>query len=256
MSEKILDCNGKQIYVGLPVAGDGANGRVERIASVGDNDGAPPSVYVQWPEWDEPEIFNCSVRDYRSEGPDGPYTYICEDIELAEVPVPDRLKDRPRFKGFLTPYIADSSDGEQGEKGGIVVLGKADPIRWAECVEERKCAMCGERLDYWIAFIGGVRSVRFRSFLDPAMHIECAEYAMSVCPWMLGGEDFAERTIAKSPTRELTKVPEGSENRIAMYVTHTYKVRHQASTVNGAPQVIVFCFASPVKRLEWRERVG
>lgn len=256
MSDTTLDAKGKRIRVGAPVAGDGDQGKVSRIVSMEDNDGEPPVVYVEWPGWDEPERCASSVRNYAKEGPDGPYVYVCEDVELAEVPVPGRLKDRPRFNDLLVPYIADSSDWEQGEEGGVVLFGKADPVRWAECVEDRKCAMCGDRLDYWIAFIGGPQSIRFRAFLDPAMHVECAEHAMAVCPWMLGGADFdsAERTISSAPTRELTKIEDGDENRIGMYLTHGYKVRRHTVTVNRAPQVIVYCYANPMKRVQWHDR--
>lgn len=256
MSDTILDVNHRRIRVGRPVAGDGAEGYVSGIVSMENNDGEPPIVCVQWPEWDEPERYLTGPRDYRQEGPSGPYVYLCEDIELAEVPIPDRLKDRPRSSDMVVPFLADSTDQEHGEGGGVVIFGKSDPVRWAECVEDRKCAMCGDRLEYWIAFIGGPRSVQFRSFLDPAMHVECAEYAMAVCPWMLGGEDFglAERTLPTAPMKELTKIEDGDENRIAMYLTHGYKVRKKTIKVNRAPQVIVYCFANPLKRVEWRDR--
>lgn len=256
MTDTILDVNSKMIRAGAMVAGDGAEGQVTEIRSMEDGEGEPPAIFVQWPEWDEPERYLSSVRDYAQEGPSGPYVYVCEDIELVEVIVPDRLKDRPTFKDLLIPFMADATDHKQGEEGGIVVFGKADPIRWAECVEHHKCAMCGDRLDYWIAFIGGPKSIRYRAFLDPAMHVDCAEYAMAVCPWMLGGADFkdAERTLVAAPTRELTPIPDGSDNRIAMYLTHGYKLKRKTIKVNGAPQVLVYCFANPMKRAVWHER--
>lgn len=257
LSDTILDANKKRIRIGAPVQGDGDQGKVAYILDHENNDGEPPIVEVQWPGWDEPERFHCSVRDYRKEGPDGPYVYVCEDVELAEVPVPDRLKDRPLYNGLLVPYVADSSDREQGEGGGVVVFGKPDPVRWAECVEGRKCAMCGHALEYWIVFIGGPRSIKFRSFLEPAMHLECAEYAMAVCPWMMSSVDFgpAERTLSRPPTRELTRVEDGDENRIGLYITQDYKVRHYTErSGGGARKVVVYCFANPMKRVQWSDR--
>lgn len=258
MTDTILDANNKRIRTGMAVVGDGTEGFISRIVGTEDNDGEAPAIYVQWPEWDEPERYLSGVRDYAHEGPSGPFVYVCEDIELVEAIVPDRLRERPTFNDLLVPYIADSTDREHGEDGGLVVFGKADPIRWAECVEEKKCAMCGYRLDYWIAFIGGPRSVRFRSFLDPAMHVECADYAMAVCPWMLGAEDFgpAERTVDSAPTRELTEIEEGSADRIGMYLTHGYKMKKRTIIVHRAPQVLVYCFANPMKRITWQERPG
>lgn len=54
-------------------------GTVVRIASVNDNEGHPPGVYVDWPG-EGVEGYLCSVRDYRQEGPSGPYVYVCGDL--------------------------------------------------------------------------------------------------------------------------------------------------------------------------------
>jgi hypothetical protein len=54
-------------------------GPVVRIASVSDNDGHAPTVYVDWPG-EGVEGYMCGVRDYRQEGPSGPYVYVCDDL--------------------------------------------------------------------------------------------------------------------------------------------------------------------------------
>ncbi len=258
MTDIILDVNHRRIYAGLQVAGSGGDGSVAGFVSSEEREGQNPCVLVLWPEYEAPESLNTGVRDLRKEGPDGPYTYVCPDLEVIDPPLPDRLKDRPWAKGMLVPYIADSTDRAQGAEGGIVVFGKSDPVRWAECVEERRCAMCGDRLAYWIAFIGGPRSIRSRAFLDPAMHIECAEYAMAVCPWMLSGKDFgsAERTLPKPPRgREQTKIEDSNEDRIGLYITRSYRVRHETVQIKKAPQVIVYCYAAQMKRVQWMKRL-
>lgn len=171
-----------------------------------------------------------------------------------EIAVPEKLLERPRFNGRLVPFMAESSDGEHGGEGGVVVWGKADPVRWSDCVQKKLCGMCGKPLDYWIAFIGGPESARSRAFLDPGMHVECAEYALDVCPWMIGGDGAAERTLAVPPTKETVDVEEGSSHRIGLYLCHDYKVKRQTRRVNKLPQTMVYCYAGPAKRVEWRER--
>jgi hypothetical protein len=171
-----------------------------------------------------------------------------------EIAIPEKLLDRPKFNGKLVPYFAESSDGKAGEEGGIVVFGKADPTKWQECVEGKLCAMCGGALEYWIAFIGGPLSMKSRSFLDPGMHLECAEYALDVCPWMLTGRGDAERTLAVSPTKEPTKIEEADHDRVGLYLCHDYRVRRQTRTVNSIPKTMVYCYAGPMKREIWRER--
>lgn len=48
--------------------------------------------------------------------------------------------------------------------------------------QEKQCGLCGEPLDYWIAFLGGPRSAEQRTYTDPPMHSECARAALSLCP--------------------------------------------------------------------------
>lgn len=50
------------------------------------------------------------------------------------------------------------------------------------CGIDRRCGICGNDLDYWIAFIGGPVSLANRVYSDPPMHRECAEAAMTYCP--------------------------------------------------------------------------
>lgn len=175
---------------------------------------------------------------------------------MSDIAIPDRLKDRPTYKDIVVPFIADATDDAWGTKGGVVNFGKASPTHWADAAENKLCGICGQRLGYWIVFAGGPNSVASRSFLEPGMHEECAAYAAAVCPWMLGGKDYedAERTLELSPTKEPVKVPDGDPNRLALYFTHSYKIRRQTTKKNGAPRTMVYFYAGQPKRVDWRER--
>lgn len=37
-------------------------------------------------------------------------------------------------------------------------------------------------MGYWVAFLGGPRSIKQRTFADPPMHPECARAALFLCP--------------------------------------------------------------------------
>jgi hypothetical protein len=52
----------------------------------------------------------------------------------------------------------------------------------ARCARERLCGICGEALDYWIAFIGGPVSYSTRTYSDRPLHLQCAEAAVRYCP--------------------------------------------------------------------------
>jgi hypothetical protein len=95
-----------------------------------------------------------------------------------EVPIPARLAKRPRDqRGYPIPYIV-LVDG-QG-----VHFEVTDPRPWLKCVRFYRCGLCGELLGPSWCFIGGPRSLANRLFTDPAMHEECARYALAVCPYL------------------------------------------------------------------------
>lgn len=84
VSDTIVDGNDRPVLVASPIdGGDGVVGKVVEIRSVDDNEGHPPSVMIEWPEWPgDPERCETSVKDYGSEGPDGPYTYRLDDFSV------------------------------------------------------------------------------------------------------------------------------------------------------------------------------
>ncbi len=94
------------------------------------------------------------------------------------VEVPIRLSARPRFRGLVIPYVTMIlSNGEPD-------FTTNDELRRIEVMQDKKCAICGEPLDYWIFFIGGEKCYENRAFIDPAMHDDCARYSMAVCPYL------------------------------------------------------------------------
>src|SRR5688572_15361015 len=84
--------------------------------------------------------------------------------------IPDRLLRRPRSRrGYPIPFVqATNPDGTPD-------FAAINPNLALECAEKHLCGLCGEMLEYWIAFIGGPRSCEHRAFGDPPMHIDCAE---------------------------------------------------------------------------------
>jgi hypothetical protein len=61
------------------------------------------------------------------------------------------------------------------------------------CLVKKLCMICGKKLDNKKWFIGGTYSSQNRLFSDPAMHEECARYAIRVCPF-LANNDMKYRT--------------------------------------------------------------
>jgi hypothetical protein len=60
-----------------------------------------------------------------------------------------------------------------------------DVSRALQCARERRCGVCGQRLGYWIAFLGGPKAAEARTYLDAPMcggPGECAEMSLELCP--------------------------------------------------------------------------
>jgi hypothetical protein len=80
-------------------------------------------------------------------------------------------------RGYPIPYFALVKDG-------VPNLLVVDRDKWARCIIEKRCWVCGEKLDTLIAFVGGPMCMKHRVFSDAGMHRDCAEYAMQVCPML------------------------------------------------------------------------
>ena len=96
-----------------------------------------------------------------------------------DVPIPGRLARRPRDKrGYPIPaMVLIKADGTPDFR-------VTDVEKWVKACNERTCALCGEQLGRHLAFVGGPRVHENRLFTDLPMHLECAEYALRVCPYI------------------------------------------------------------------------
>ena len=95
------------------------------------------------------------------------------------VPIPGRLARRPRDRrGYPIPaMVLIKEDGTPDFR-------VTDVEKWVKACNERTCALCGEQLGRHLAFVGGPLAYENRLFTDLPMHLECAEYALRVCPYI------------------------------------------------------------------------
>ena len=93
--------------------------------------------------------------------------------------IPRRLQQRPTHSrtGFPIPWGVPVIDGEPDFRA-------IDPDRWMDCAGNGRCQLCGELIKRGGWFVGGPECATNRFFLDPAMHRDCAEYALRVCPFL------------------------------------------------------------------------
>ncbi len=87
-----------------------------------------------------------------------------------------RIARRPvdPVRNLPIPFVNDTGNG-----AAFAVI---QTERSLECAARHLCGVCGERLSYWIAFLGGPGSAAAGTYSDPPMHEECAEASTVLCP--------------------------------------------------------------------------
>jgi hypothetical protein len=104
------------------------------------------------------------------------------------IELPRRMRTLPRDRrGYPIPFIVLI------DRNGEPQFTINDWRRVAECRTKHLCSICGKRFDkhpvsskYEMWFVGGSRCFLHPrgGFLDPPMHLDCATYALRVCPFL------------------------------------------------------------------------
>jgi len=159
-------------------------------------------------------------------------------MKCPDVPKPDQIAALPTDdRGYPIFFAIQKPDGGHDFK-------RLNPERVAQCIDEQRCAICGQRFAYWMAFVGGPKSCyETQYFSDPPFHESCARYAGQVCPFILhGGWDRSKTERGKEA---LAHDPEGIMGRYdaLLYVTRGYELYH-------VPEGALLFHARPAVRIE------
>ena len=113
-------------------------------------------------------------------------------------------------------------------EGGVGDFTRVDPDLIDDCLKLRLCGVCGQFIEYWIAFIGGPYSASDSgAYTDPGMHEECAEWSMRLCPF-IGREKVPRRTGEKEPIidpRVVTVDNQKNTDGWVMVIARSYALR-------------------------------
>lgn len=144
-----------------------------------------------------------------------------------DVPIPDRLKSFPIYKGFLvhfTVYV----DGN-----GVPDFRVVNEKNRRLCMENNWCAICGQPLVKPYVFIAGPISIlESHVFVDGPMHDSCALYSVKVCPYLYNPHyterplDSSREKVGKDGGKSTTfaeSVP-GRPAKMALYYTNGYNL--------------------------------
>ncbi len=119
--------------------------------------------------------------------------------EAREVPIPKKMQTLEKDpRGYPIPYIILRDP--QGNHHFAV----NDSVRQRKALVEKRCPICGKKLDKILWFVGGTLSAfdPNGAYMDTAMHYVCMEYALKVCPYLAApqylGEIAAEKAARKA----------------------------------------------------------
>lgn len=105
------------------------------------------------------------------------------------IAIPKRMRTLPcEERGYPVPFIV------MIDKSGKPQFTINDHDKVKTCINRKLCSICGKRHDPLMWFVGGSRCFLHPhgAFIDPPLHLECAEYALRVCPF-LAAPRYAKR---------------------------------------------------------------
>jgi len=101
------------------------------------------------------------------------------NASIRDIPVPDRMKHLAVLPtGYLQGwFMAVGSDG-------VPIPQAADAEKRLRAYRQNLCWCCGQKTGVYKAFVIGPMCMVNRITSEPASHLECAEYAVKVCPYL------------------------------------------------------------------------
>lgn len=150
--------------------------------------------------------------------------------KIDEVPLPRRMRKLPREKrGYPVPFTTMLDPYTNVPDFRVL-----DVRRQLQCINQKLCAMCGDKLGKYIAFIGGPRSRDGHCFFDPGMHRDCAEYAAKICPF-ISRENAAYREFTEQDAEHYEWLVSNQDDErpnpeMFMVITESYTAQNNQGT--------------------------
>lgn len=165
-------------------------------------------------------------------------------LDWQAVPIPPGLDQRPKDdRGYPVTYVT-LLDPDTGKPDFTTISGEAI----LRCIQGDLCGLCGlpnGGNGFPYAFIGGPLSCEHQNFLDPPMHVACAEYAMQVCPHLAIKTSRYAKPNLTGGRQAFTHVIAERPEKFGLYVCNSYVI----TLLEGQP---IFLAGDPVS-IRWTE---
>jgi hypothetical protein len=96
---------------------------------------------------------------------------------MKQVAMPERIKSLPTYGGKPIPFFVSMIDGKPDFR-------VVNALKVYECCYTKACFICGQKLGTYLAFVIGPMCTVSRISAEPPSHLECAQYAVKVCPFL------------------------------------------------------------------------
>jgi hypothetical protein len=160
------------------------------------------------------------------------------------IKIPQRLRKRPRFSGYVISYTTWVHPQTH-----VPDFKVNDETKRTRCIERGLCAMCGERLNREIVFIGGASLCNGALAVDAGMHPGCADYAWNVCPYIVTGRGHNPNPKLHGDGKTVFQIdlgiPDPPPDRMGKMLTYSYEKVEQGGKLFARP--------GPPIAVEWRE---
>lgn len=159
------------------------------------------------------------------------------------VVIPKRLQKRPTdSRGYVIPYtVFIDADGAPHFR-------VPDSRKLITCLKLKLCGICGNELEGWNTAIGSPSEIEQHLFTDPAMHEECARYALAACPF-LANKNYKSRPVDPIPGMVMIKNPASSfrSEKIAL----VFFKKYEQCVVTGKGDPVPGMRVAKYHRIEW-----
>lgn len=180
----------------------------------------------------------------------------------------DKLEQRPRrmarlatdHRGFVVPWFVQwFEDGKPAEYGqGAPDFRVADERKFVRALKQKLCWLCGDKLGAHLAFVIGPMCAVNQVTSEPPCHLECAEYACRVCPFL--SRPRMRRNEHELPEERVAPAGFGLKRNpgaACIWVTRSYTTFRPHRGANGvlvrlgeAERVLWYCEGRPASRAE------
>lgn len=160
-------------------------------------------------------------------------------MKRAHIPVPMSIQRLPLTeKGYYKPWFVKEDD-----------FRVTDPDKAWQSVSEKVCWICGEEMGNGpYALLGGPNIVKKRQTKEPPCHVDCAEYAVQVCPFILYPEAkrresglAQENRIEFNNLNRLVKIKPENPGEYRLVVVRDYQFDHKYHVIRFAADDVAQC---------------